>query len=394
RSNAVADAKLEQNIADLNKKIESLTQLAAYMRQERDDYAAKYRELQNRNSEEANIYVIEFLSEEQLAELLKTGLDAEAKGHYEVAIWHFQKILERLPNHFEANYHLGEILNRRERFQEAEKLLQRAAKLMPEHVEANMALITSLAGQNKFGNAFQILQPLLKNAPTDGKLLNLAADVAFRGGDYAAAEKYAAAELAQNPKSSKCNLVLAQVLTRKGDEASLSQAGKYYQSAKQNGALPDLNLEEKLGKYMVDKLEVIEFMQKGAAEALGEQDYLAAAWYYGELFKLQSGTRLYQDLFRYYSIKGGNAEAVMLDWKIPDDDQLSMVLAAWGFLKLNDSAEAEKLLNKVNAAGGLATNALPAELKSLPEEIKKSLEQPSKDATLKKIILMTTNTIS
>lgn len=84
----------------------------------------------------------------------------------------------------------------------------------------------------------------------------------------------------------------------------------------------------------------------------------------------------------------------MLDWKIPDDDQLSMVLAAWGFLKLNDSAEAEKLLNKVNAAGGLATNALPAELKSLPEEIKKSLEQPSKDATLKKIILMTTNTIS
>ena len=375
RDSSLSDAKFELEIADLNKKIDSLTQLAAYMRQERDDYAAKYRELQNRSSEDANIYVIEFLSEEQLAELLKTGLEAEAKEHYEVAIWHFQKILERLPNHFEANYHLGEILNRRERFADSEKLLQRAVKIMPEHLEANMALIRSLAGQNKFGNAFQILQPLLKNSPSDGKMLSLASDVAFRGGDYAAAEKYALEELAQNPKSPECNLLAAKLLTRKGDEENLAQAGKYYQSAKQNGALPDLDLEEKLSKYMVEKLEVVDFMRNGAAEALEKQDYLAVSWYYGELFKLQPATRLYQDLFRYYSIKGGNAEDVMLDWKIPEDDVISVALAAWGFFKLNDPAEAKKWFKKLNAIGGLEKVALPDELKELPNELKTSVGQ-------------------
>ena len=89
----------------------------------------------------------------------------------------FQRVLEALPDSYEAHFYLAIALERQEQTEQALLHYRRAAELDPESRDPLEAMLFVLLGQEDWGQADKVLQELSRRAPDDAKLLRARAEL-------------------------------------------------------------------------------------------------------------------------------------------------------------------------------------------------------------------------
>lgn len=140
-----------------------------------------------------------------LAHLYYTMRDREkARKHYE-------KVLEKEPDHLESIMFLADIAIREHRFDDARKIIERAEKLNP-----GLSLIIANANiaieERNFAKAEKLYNKVIEVSPSNENALWGLGNIALLRGDYSKAEWYFEKELKTDPDNFSVQISLSEVL--------------------------------------------------------------------------------------------------------------------------------------------------------------------------------------
>lgn len=231
-----------------------------------------------------------------LKQLLADGIKAEKDDSEDVAIWNYRKYLNSKPEKVEVNRRLGSILYKRGQIKEAAQLLSKAYSTEPDNVNNASVYAQILIKQKKFADASAILQKAIKKHPENYKLLTGYASAQAGAGKTTAALDNLDTAIKISPKDPQAYLAQAQIIAIYYPDL-LDSAAKSYRKARNLGAKPDVFLEEILAKKLADNSEMVQFLQKPAIEAERGKDWVSAAWYFGQLYKLKPDNKEYQEKY-------------------------------------------------------------------------------------------------
>ncbi len=124
--------------------------------------------------------------------LAQSNREAEA-----VAMW--QKIPEAKKSHSVLN-NLGNACRRLKKWDLAEQYLRKALKLKPDHADAHWNLVLALNDAGRNAEGLQAAKAFLALKPNDANGLEYAAMLAFNGQNFAEADTFQTALLAQQPE--------------------------------------------------------------------------------------------------------------------------------------------------------------------------------------------------
>ena len=245
-------------------------------------------------------------SKDKPEDYIAEGMSAAADGNTELAIWNYRKALELDRNHPVAAERLGMLLLQREEFTEAAQLLSIARRSAPGRLDLALALSRAYLGVKRFGNAQAVVAPLLRSYPENGELLIVAALAAADGGDAARAEKYLKLAIRYLPKSPEPLIELSRLLVRH-DSTRMEEAAKLYETARDMGAPPDIELEPALGPRLDKRRELEQFLASAMNEAFDNRDYFGAAWYCKQLLEINRRPRYFTPLLALARLLGGES---------------------------------------------------------------------------------------
>jgi len=229
-----------------------------------------------------------------LNELLADGIKAEKDDSEDLAIWNYRKYLSSKPEKVEVNRRLGSILYKRGQIKEAAQLLQKAYDSEPDNVKNSSIYAQILIKQKKFANASTVLEAAIKKYPKNYALLTRYANAQAGAGKTTEALENLDTAIKISPKTPQAYLSRAQIIAIYYPDL-LDSAAKSYRKARSFGAKPDIFLEDVLAKNLSDNSEMIQFLQKPALEAERGKDWVSAAWYFGQLYKLKPDNKDYQN---------------------------------------------------------------------------------------------------
>lgn len=157
----------------------------------------------------------------------------------------YQMILEQHPGHTPSLCKLGVVHLKLKEPVAASESFRRAVEMDEENPYAHRMLAYSLMLQDELPNAEQAARQAVDLAPNDAKSQNLLATLNYRLGRTKEAESYFKAAITADPLPSEPYYNLALICAR---SQRLDDAKNYYQKALERGAVPDSELEEKIGK--------------------------------------------------------------------------------------------------------------------------------------------------
>jgi Flp pilus assembly protein TadD len=245
-----------------------------------------------------------------------------------------------------------------------------------------------LIKQKKFGNASAILERAIKKYPKDYNLLTRYASAQAGSGQTATALDNLAKAIKISPKNPQAYLAQAQIIAIYHPDL-LDTATKSYRQARKLGAKPDVFLEDILAKKLAktsDNSEMIKFLQKPASEAERNKDWVSAAWYFGQLHKLEPKKQEYRDKFAAALLLQSKYKKCLATLDYNNLTNNSQLIASSVALCREDYKNAEKYLKNAKAPNSMKVyfTALKEYLKS--EAAKQIKESPKTYAALDKLL--------
>jgi len=246
-------------------------------------------------------------------------------------------------------------LYKRGQVEEAAGLLQKAYSLAPNDVDNASVYAQILIKQKKFTNASAILQKAIKKHPENYNLLTRYANAQAGIGQTRVALKNLADAIKISPEIPQAYLARAQIIAIYHPDL-LDMAAESYRKARKLGAKPDVFLEEVLAKKLADNTgdsDMIQFLQKPAREAERGKDWVSAAWYFGQLHKLQPENKGYREKFAAALFLQKKYKESLAALDIKNLSSNGRLIAASAELCEGNYSEAEKYLKKAKQASSM-----------------------------------------
>ena len=308
------------------------------------------------------------LTPEQIRIMLDAAVAAELKDDAEVAIWHYQKVLETEPDNVAANRRLGGVFLKRDRYEEAAKHLQLALLRTPDDIDTAVDYAKALNAQRKYGNTLSLLGPFQEKNP-DNRAILLETGIALnRSAQYAEAEKYLGKILEIQSRHPQANLEMARAIIH-GDPAKVAESANHYRIAKEEGCVPDPELEDLLQSELNDKTETIEFLYQTAQEALESGDGETAIWYYQQLTDLDPSNPMPKYLTGYIFANSNRVEEALALLDRTGGSADSRAVEGFALVKGGRYGEAAAVFEAAAAASEGKPWQTPLELNALKLEL-------------------------
>lgn len=137
--------------------------------------------------------------------------------YYEDSYKALRQALSQKKDSVLANYLMGVLLRRQEKFEESVDYLEKAYKKTERNLECGSALVRSLLKLNQKEKAYDVSKELLTVYPMNKSLLKLISETAYANGDLVNAEQFVARVLQQEPDNAAFILFRAKILVHKGE---------------------------------------------------------------------------------------------------------------------------------------------------------------------------------
>jgi tetratricopeptide (TPR) repeat protein len=156
--------------------------------------------------------------------LLQQGIEAENAGQPDQALAHYRKVLERQPERAEAHYNIGQILNERKQYTEAQREYEAALRAKPDFQDARLNLGLAKYRQRQYEGAAQDFRQVLAADPKNATAhFDLGLALLNLGKTDEAIESFRAA-LREDPKRAEAQYYLGLALERQGRHADARAA--------------------------------------------------------------------------------------------------------------------------------------------------------------------------
>ena len=319
----------------------------------------------------------------KIQELLTNGIVAEKKQDFEVALWHFQMVLESEPGNLIAHRHLGKLYLQIEDYDKAVEHLSRAVKADSKNSDTVADYGFALLGAKRYDEAAETFKNLIKNQ-SDNPKARFGLGCALQSkGDVKNAEKEFRAALRIKPDSVEIMQKLALLLA--GDKDKTGEASELYRKSRKLGGSPEPELEKLLsGKLASANNEAVSFLQQAAADAEKSKDWGSAAWYYSQLVDLSpDNAEILNKLGMLYLLQN-SPDKTLKALKINDNDISGLLTSADAWIFKGNSAKALEMFAKAQTALGKNPQySRPELLKSLDSTVELKIKNLPDDADKK-----------
>ena len=244
-------------------------------------------------------------------DFIASGKIAEADGSVELAIWNYEQALAIERNNAQASGRLGNIMLERGNYRRAVELLSNARAVDPGNAGLACAAARAYIGQKRFGNALAILAPLAQRRGDDYLVQMLLGKALAGSGDKKQAEVRMKMAIRKAPADVFAPRIEFAKFLVESDVRRLDEAARIYESARVDGAAPDIDLEPKLGGRLDERREVSGFLANAAREAEKNNDWKTAGWYYKQLVELGREKERYLLLQAFAQYKNGNSSQAL-----------------------------------------------------------------------------------
>ena len=319
----------------------------------------------------------------KIQELLTNGIVAEKKQDLEVALWHFQMVLESEPNNLIAHRHLGKLYLQIEDYDKAVEHLARAVKADSKNNDSAADYGFAQLGARRYDHSAEIFKSLIK-VQSDNPKARFGLGCALQSkGDVKNAEKEFRTALRIKPDSVEILQKLALLLA--GDKDKTSEASELYRKSRKLGGSPEPELEKLLGgKLSSANNEAVSFLQQSAADAEKSKDWGSAVWYYSQLVDLSPDNPDILNKVCMLHLLQNAPDKALKALKVNDRDITAMLTSADAWIFKGNSAKALEIYVKAQAA--LVKNpqySRPELLKSLDSIVELKIKNLPDDADKK-----------
>ena len=287
----------------------------------------------------------------QIQELLDNGMIAEKKQDIEVALWHFQMVLESEPANQTANWHLGKLYLQTEDYDKAAEHLARAIKTNSKNNDIAADYGFALIGVKQYDQAAETFKKINKAQP-DSPKAKFGLGCALQGlGDLANSEKEFRAALKIRPDSVEILQKLALLLA--ADKTKTTEAAELYRKSRKLGGNPEPELEKLLGgKLASANNEAVSFLRQAADDAEKSKDWGSAAWYYSQLIDLEPDNAAIPNKVGQLYLLQNSPDKALKALKTNDSDITALLVSAEAWIFKNNPDRALEMLLKAQAALG------------------------------------------
>lgn len=372
------DSALSTKYAAAENKINALT---ASLRESIDKIKSLEQQLSERKSGAPEIKVA--IPAVKIQELLTNGIVAEKKQDLEVALWHFQMVLESEPGNLIAHRHLGRLYLQLEDYDKAVEHLGRAVKADSKNSDNAADYGFALLGAKRYDSAAETFKKLLQTQPDNTKA-KFGLGCALQGkGDLKNAEKEFRAALRIKPDSVEIMQKLALLLAHDKDKSN--EASELYRKSRKLGGSPEPELEKLLsGKLASANNEAVSFLQQSAADAEKNKDWGSAAWYYSQLVDISPDNIEIVNKVAMLHLLQNSPDKALKAVKMNDSDINALLTSAEAWIFKGNSAKALEMYAKAQSA--LEKNpqySRPELLKSLDSIVEVKIKNLPDDADKK-----------
>ena len=332
---ALRDKVDSSRLARLDREVTALNKLNAEIAAERDKLQTELERLRKgENADSEAEKMIPAVAPEQAA---SNGMIAEKEGKIELAIWNYQQALAGDENLSAVHLRLGMLLMRRNNYNAAVPHLSRAFAAYPENVDVALTLAKSYLALKRYGNAQSVVEPLLTRHGNNAKVQMTAALIDAGSGNMVRAEERLQTALRLEPQNVDIYLALAKLLTASVTDR-LGEAALAYETARRLGGDPEPFLENKLGKLLDHRRELVRFMSSAAREAELGKDWRSAEWYYKKIIAEKHPE--YVPFLAFAQWKSGNVAGAKETLEFHKPSRLGMVVTAMMALDEKDETAA------------------------------------------------------
>ncbi len=149
-------------------------------------------------------------------------------GEGDAAVPHAEATLQGAPNHSEARFLYGRLLNERSRFAEAEKELRAAEAQLGGSGDFNKELGLALLEQSKLEEAEELAREFIRSFPSDARARTLLGEVYLQRQQFEAARNQLIRSLRIDPNEPRAQLALGRtwlaIGRTRGDSGDLAKA--------------------------------------------------------------------------------------------------------------------------------------------------------------------------
>ncbi len=285
----------------------------------------------------------------KIQELLTYGIAAEKKQDIEVALWHFQMVLDSEPSNLIAHRHLGKLYLQIEDYDKAVEHLARAAKADSKNSDCVVDYGFALLGARRYTQAVETFKNLIKTQ-SDNSRARLGLGSALQGnGDVKNAENEFRAALRIKPDSAEIMQKLALLLATDKDKSS--EASELYRKSRKLGGSPEPELEKLLsGKLASANNEAVSFLQQSAADAEKNKDWGSATWYYSQLADLSPDNAEIMNKVCILYLLQNSPDKALKALKVNERDISALLTSAQAWIFKGNSVKALEMFTKAQAA--------------------------------------------
>ena len=372
------DSALSAKFAAAENKINALS---ASLRESIDKIKSLEQQLSERKSGAPEIKVA--VPAVKIQELLTNGIVAEKKQDLEVALWHFQMVLESEPGNLIAHRHLGRLYLQLEDYDKAVEHLGRAVKADSKNSDSVADYGFALLGAKRYDSAAETFKKLMQTE-SDNPKAKFGLGCALQGkGDLNNAEKEFRAALRIKPDSVEILQKLALLLAH--DKDKNNEASELYRKSRKLGGSPEPELEKLLsGKLASANNEAVSFLQQSAADAEKNKDWGSAAWYYSQLVDISPDNNEIVNKVAMLHLLQNSPDKALKAVKVNDSDISALLTSAEAWIFKGNSSKALEMYAKAQAALGKNTQySRPELLKSLDSIVEVKIKNLPDDADKK-----------
>lgn len=310
---------------------------------------------------------------------ISAGQIAAADDKNDLAIWNYRTALKLEPENSQAAELLGKLLALRGDFAEAAPMLSRARNAKPDSLDLALATAYAYIELKRFGNAEAVIDPIFKRNPDNPQLQIAAALIAAGNGQHARAAGLLRLAAARLPNDPLPKLELARLLYNT-DTSRVFEAVKLYETARRQGAAPDLELEPKLASLLNKRSNMTSFLNSAAAEAARNKDWNSVIWYNRQLIDLDREPEKYRPRLAFAQYKKGSSGAALETLSMGNNTPLGLITKAFIHLMRKEKREAMQCAAQARSMNHGNPVALPADWTEFILEFRKHGKELSRFA--------------